>query len=169
MTVSTYFWASISGISISGDFAQNNDCPARLPMFGSCRIFVTFKPLNAGPHTGQLRIEVAGAGMPPWFFLVEPACQVVSGRVMGAVKPVSSSSVALWAAGTSGYGKGATQLGTAISAPDGSFGIRLTCPSASAQIYLTAQGGDAGGGSNSSLMLMTALGRCGALNVRPLQ
>ena len=81
---------------------------------------------------------------------------------MGAVQPVSSS-VALWAAGTSGYGKGATQLGTAISAPDGSFGIRLTCPSASAQIYLTARGGDAGGGSNSSLMLMTALGRCGAL------
>ena len=63
VTVSTYYWASI-GISISGDFAQNNDCPARLPMFGSCRILVTFKPLKAGPHAGQLRIEVAGAGVP---------------------------------------------------------------------------------------------------------
>ena len=63
VTVSTYFWASISGVSVSGDFAQNNDCPARLPMFGSCRIFVTFKPLSAGPHTGQLTIGT-GAGAP---------------------------------------------------------------------------------------------------------
>jgi sugar lactone lactonase YvrE len=163
VTVSTYYWASI-GISISGDFAQNNDCPARLPMFGSCRILVTFRPLKAGPHAGQLRIEVAGAGVPSVVVLSGTGVPGVSGRVMGAVQPVSSSSVALWAAGTSSYGNGATQLGTAISAPDGNFGIRLTCPSASAQIYLTAQGGDAGGGANSSLMLMTALGRCGDLS-----
>ena len=73
--------------------------------------------------------------------------------------------MALWAAGTSGYGTGATELGTDTSAGDGSFGIGLTCPSANAQIYLTAQGGDAGGGGNSSLMLMAALGRCGSINV----
>ncbi len=163
VTVSTYFWASITAISVTGDFAQNNNCPARLPMFGSCRIFVTFKPLKAGPHTGQLTIAVAGADMPSVVALSGTGVPGLSGRVMGAVTPISSSSVVLWAAGASGYGKGATRLGTATSAADGRFGIGLTCPSASAQIYLTAQGGDAGGGGNSSLMLMTALGRCGAL------
>ena len=60
--------------------------------------------------------------------------------------PVSGSSVALWEAGATGYGKGATQLRTATSAADGSFAIALSsCPSASAEIYLTAQGGNAGG------------------------
>jgi NHL repeat len=99
-------------------------------------------------------VALSGSGLPG-----------LNGRVMGAVQPVSASSVTLWAAGTNGYGVGPTQLGTDISAADGSFVVALTCPSASAQIYLTAQGGDAGGGSNSSLMLMTALGRCGALNL----
>src|SRR5208337_4812742 len=77
-----------------------------------------------------------------------------NGYVMGGVNPVSNSSVALWEAGTTGYGTGPTQLATATSAADGSFTIALTCPSASAQIYLTAQGGNAGGGSNSILMMM---------------
>src|SRR5208337_2286272 len=87
-----------------------------------------------------------------------------NGYVMGGVNPVSNSSVALWEAGTTGYGTGATQLATATSAADGSFTIALTCPSASAQIYLTAQGGNAGGGSNSILMMMAALGACGSIS-----
>jgi streptogramin lyase len=87
--------------------------------------------------------------------------------VTGGVTPVSGSSVALWEAGTTGYGKGATQLGTtATSAADGSFTIALAkCPSASAQIYLTAQKGNAGGGRNGSLMMMAALGPCGSISL----
>ena len=85
---------------------------------------------------------------------------------MGAVNPVSGSSVALWEAGNKRlwyWRDPARHRPPALR--DGSFGIALTCPSASAQIYLTAQGGDAGGGSNSSLMLMAALGRCGSISV----
>ena len=61
---------------------------------------------------------------------------------------------------------GRDQLGaTATSAADGSFSIALAnCPSASAEIYLTAHGGNAGGGSNSSLMMMAALGPCGSIS-----
>lgn len=71
---------------------------------------------------------------------------------MGGVTPVSGSSVALWEAGATGYGKGATQLGKkTTSAADGSFAIALaSCPSASAEIYLTAQGGNAGGGKTAA-------------------
>jgi len=86
--------------------------------------------------------------------------------VTGGVTPVSGSDVALWEAGTNGYGTGATQLGsTATSAADGSFAVALaSCPSASTQIYLTAKGGNAGGGINDSLMMMAALGPCGSIN-----
>ena len=85
---------------------------------------------------------------------------------MSGVTPVSGSSVKLWGAGTTGYGTGATQLGaTATSAADGSFSIALaSCPSANAQIYLTAKGGNAGGGINISLMMIAALGPCGSIS-----
>jgi streptogramin lyase len=73
--------------------------------------------------------------------------------------------VTLWEAGASGYGTGAIQLGTATSNADGSFIIPVTCSSASAQIYLTAQGGNAGGGGNSSLMMMAALGPCDSISI----
>src|SRR5271163_4665728 len=61
--VGTYFGAPIRKISVSGDFSQTNDCPAYLQRFGSCRIFVTFKPLSVGQHTGHLRI-VGGVHRP---------------------------------------------------------------------------------------------------------
>jgi streptogramin lyase len=85
---------------------------------------------------------------------------------MGGVTPVSGSSVKLWEAGTTGYGTGATQLGsTATSAADGSFTLAISsCPSAGAELYLTAHSGNAGGGINSSLMMMAALGPCGSIN-----
>jgi streptogramin lyase len=82
---------------------------------------------------------------------------------MGGVNPVSGSSVALWQAGTTGYGMGATQIGNTTSDGNGNFGIGFACPSASAQIYLIAQGGDAGGGTNSNLTMMAALGPCGSI------
>ena len=86
---------------------------------------------------------------------------------MSGVTPVSGSSVTLLEAGTTGYGKGATTLGTTVkSAADGSFSIALAkCPSASAEIYLNAHNGNAGGGNNSSLIMMAALGPCGSLSL----
>ena len=83
------------------------------------------------------------------------------------VTPVSGSTVNLFEAGATGYGKGATTLGgAATSAADGSFSIALAkCPSASAEIYLNAHNGNAGGGNNGSLMMMAALGPCGSINL----
>jgi sugar lactone lactonase YvrE len=92
-----------------------------------------------------------------------PSLQV-SGQVVSGVSPVSDSNVTLWQAGTSGYGSGASKLGVTSSASDGSFSIGFSCPSANAQIYLTAQGGNAGGGTNSSLKMMAALGPCGSIS-----
>jgi sugar lactone lactonase YvrE len=48
----------------------------------------------------------------------------------------------------------------------GKFGIadNFTCPSQNAQVYVIANGGDAGTGDNSSTTLMAALGNCGNLD-----
>jgi len=51
-------------ISVSGDYAQTNDCPPTLagPAFfgGSCLITVTFTPTSSGPRRGALRTGPGG-------------------------------------------------------------------------------------------------------------
>ena len=83
------------------------------------------------------------------------------GFVMSGGHPVSNSTVKVWYPGTSGYGTGAIQVSTTTSAANGSFysGI-FACPSDNAHVYVTAQGGDAGGGANSSLTMMMSLPAC---------
>src|SRR5271155_5992135 len=56
VSISTYFWAGIDAIFTDGDFVQTNNCPAELPLYGSCSVMVTFKPSAAGPRTGLLVI-----------------------------------------------------------------------------------------------------------------
>lgn len=46
----------ISSISVSGDFAQTNNCPASLAPATTCSIQVTFTPLSSGAETGALTI-----------------------------------------------------------------------------------------------------------------
>jgi hypothetical protein len=94
----------------------------------------------------------------------------MQGRVFGGQQPVAGSKIGLYAAGSTGYGAGAKQLLTipVFSGADGSFTLtnEYTCPSATSEIYLTAQGGDPGlGGTtdNSAIFLVAALGPCGAL------
>lgn len=89
------------------------------------------------------------------------------GHVMSGANPVASSSVAVWAPGTTGYGTGATQFPntTSTSANDGSFYSGIFSCASETQIYVTAQGGDAGRAANSSLansslMMMAAVGAC---------
>ncbi|HZY73441.1 MAG TPA: NHL repeat-containing protein [Edaphobacter sp.] len=91
------------------------------------------------------------------------------GVVHGGQQPIVGSTVNLYAAGTSGYGTGAVSLmngsGAVTTDKQGKFAIAddFTCPSPDAQIYLVAQGGDAGYGTNHAAVLMSALGSCGDL------
>ena len=104
--------------------------------------------------------EVVGTGGP----LLGP---ILSGVVFGGQQPITGSQVSLYAAGSSGYGVGATSLlsGSVTTDAKGSFNISslYTCPSASAQVYLISSGGNAGSGVNPKAVLMTALGSCGNL------
>jgi len=83
------------------------------------------------------------------------------GIVHGGQQPVVGAEVVLWAAGTTGtYGTGATQVAKTTTAGDGSFTFDVAgvSPCTTGQyLYITATGGNAGGGTNNNLGMMTAL------------
>jgi len=90
----------------------------------------------------------------------------VSGTVFGGQQPVSGSTIQLYTVGTSGAGSASTALisATVLSGAGGQFNITgdYSCTSAT-QVYITATGGNAGSGTNSSLSMMAALGSCATL------
>jgi cardiolipin synthase len=114
----------------------------------------------------------------------------VAGAVFGGQNPVTGSLIQLYAVGTGGDKSASTHLiaatvttsdGTRLNngnanagnanntLPAGSFTITgaYTCPSATAEVYLVATGGNPGlaaGSNNAGLSLMAALGPCGDLS-----
>ena len=98
---------------------------------------------------------------------------LVTGTAQAAGQSVRHAQVTLYAAATSGTalnaGASATNtpaVTTAATEEDGSFSIPYgyVCPSPETQMYLVSAGGDAGGGTNSKLVLMAALGSCAQLD-----
>ncbi|MEO7029217.1 MAG: hypothetical protein ABI147_07410 [Acidobacteriaceae bacterium] len=82
-------------------------------------------------------------------------------------QPVAGASIQLYAAGTTGYGIGATALLStpATTGSDGTFTITggYTCPSASSHLYIVASGGNPGlaqGTNNTRIVLIAVLGAC---------
>jgi hypothetical protein len=55
---------SITSITVSGEFAQTNNCGSSLPAGEICQISVTFTPPVGGPAKGTLTISDSGAGSP---------------------------------------------------------------------------------------------------------
>jgi hypothetical protein len=96
---------------------------------------------------------------------------------MGAQSPLTSANVYLYAAGTTGYGSAGTLLATTTTDANGNWGFTQAtsggpysnsgstylCPSSTAQIYVTVQGGNPGltvGTNNTGIDMVTALGPC---------
>lgn len=55
---------SVSSISASGDFSENDNCTGDVPAASSCTISVTFDPTTAGTRTGVIQINDNGSGSP---------------------------------------------------------------------------------------------------------
>ena len=78
--------------------------------------------------------------------------------------PITGATVSLFAMGTTGYGSTPALLASATSDAKGNFSFgKFSCPSAIAQTYLTAAGGNGGAGNNVAIALITAAGPCGKL------
>ena len=97
--------------------------------------------------------------------------RALHGTVNGGRQPVSGSSIQLYAAGTSGPGSAAQPLlsNPVQSDSDGNFSIPASylCPSATAQVYVVARGGNPGlpsGAGNPALELTAMLGSCSDLS-----
>ena len=55
---------TISGISVTGDFSQTNNCGITVTLGSSCTITVTFSPTAEGDRSGSLTIASNGSGNP---------------------------------------------------------------------------------------------------------
>jgi hypothetical protein len=55
---------NISGIQITGDYSQTNNCPAALSANASCTVNITFSPTTTGARNGTLTIDDDGVGNP---------------------------------------------------------------------------------------------------------
>jgi streptogramin lyase len=117
-----------------------------------------------------LMLPLLGCGIDP--APVSTSGAGFQGRVHGGQQPVSGATIALYAAGLTGDGTGASNLlGTHVVTTDstGSFSITgdYLCPTATTPVYLVARGGNPGlavGTSNAALVLVAALGDCGNLS-----
>ena len=127
----------------------------RIHPLGAITIFTAAALASSGCGIGSGSVPTAIAG---------PA---LHGTIFGGQQPVSGSTLQLYAAGTTGYGSAATPLLTSsvLSDSSGNFSItgKYTCPSASAEVYIVATGGNALATPNPSLAMMDALGPCGNL------
>jgi 6-phosphogluconolactonase (cycloisomerase 2 family) len=73
--------ASISGITVTGEFQQNYNCGATLPAGSSCAIYLTFSPQGTGMRNGTLSIAgsapitvgLSGNGIAPMLTLSSKA------------------------------------------------------------------------------------------------
>ncbi|HMH13091.1 MAG TPA: NHL repeat-containing protein [Edaphobacter sp.] len=98
-----------------------------------------------------------------------PADAALSGTLYGGQQPISGSTVTMYAAGTTGYGTGATSIlsgsGHVMTDANGGFSLAsgYSCPSPTSQVYLVASGGNTGSGVNNKAVLMAALGNCNSL------
>jgi hypothetical protein len=55
--------AAISGVSVTGDFAQTNTCGSSLAAGASCTASVTFRPTVAGARTGTLTVGTVSVAL----------------------------------------------------------------------------------------------------------
>jgi hypothetical protein len=77
---------SVSSISVTGDFAESDNCGSSLQAAGTCTLSITFTPNAAGPRTGSIRISDDAAGSPHIITL--------SGSGLGSVAALAPASLA---------------------------------------------------------------------------
>ncbi len=126
---------------------------------------VSTRLLGAACLTAAVSLAGCGIGAP-----AAPSgttIQSITGHIHGGMTPIVGARVVLYVTSTTatGYGTGATIIGTARSDSYSNFSISpsvtsTNCPSGS-QAYITAAGGGANyQPANSAMLLMSALGDC---------
>jgi sugar lactone lactonase YvrE len=91
----------------------------------------------------------------------------LTGVVHGGQSPIVGATVTLWAAGSPPVGNTPCQAGQTTTDANGKFaftfvvgtnGLAIPCPEVYQLLYIVASGGNAGGGVNTAINLMAAVG-----------
>jgi len=133
---------SISGIQVTGDYAQTNNCPATLSVGSSCAVNVTFKPTVSGNRSGTLSITDNAQSSP----------QAVSlngtGSDFSLASPAPSASVKAGVTAT---------YNLTVSALGGTFAnaVTLSCSGAPLTSTCSVSPGSVTPGSNSAGAVLT--------------
>lgn len=133
----------------------------------------------AGPHSAAQAALVAGCLCMAWLSgcggittastsVTPPPPTTLRGNVSAGKRPVSNSEIALYAVSPGSAPVNLFGTNPVTTDSSGAFNAAdpFQCPSSTTQVYLVARGGNPGmasGTDNSALVLMTALGDCGAL------
>jgi len=90
----------------------------------------------------------------------------IQGRVYGGQQPIGGATLALYAAGITGYSAANVNLFSTpvITTSKGNFTFSSWSCTPGQQLYLVATGGDPGAGVNNNAALMAALGDCSTVN-----
>jgi len=133
---------TISGIQVSGDYGQTNNCPASLPAASSCLIQVMFTPTVAGVRTGAVTIRTSAVGSP----------QTVGLSGTGSDFRISSSSnsATVKAGTTASYSVTVASVGGTFS-----NAVKLSCSGAPAKTTCSLSTTSVTPGSNSVVVTAT--------------
>lgn len=134
-------------------------------------IAATYTAPSAVPGSAAVQVTATSMADPAASATATVTVTTTAGEVTGQVRagflPVSGASIYLYAAGEAGYGSAATLLNSSSrnavrTDREGAFTVRAdtACPTATSELYLVAEGGDAGEGAHPGLTLTAALGAC---------
>jgi hypothetical protein len=130
--------------------------PSQSPTSGLVPVVVSAHANPSAANSGTITISPVSSG------------PKLNGTVQIGAQPVVGASVALYAAGTSGYGSLSAQVAsTPATDNNGNFAVPAgyTCLQPGSQMYLVATGGRSGSNdANPNRVLMTALGSCSNLS-----
>jgi sugar lactone lactonase YvrE len=180
--------ATIAAPTLSGantvDFTiSSTTCTTSLTTNSTCNIDISFTPTATGTRSATLSLSESSLGAAKTLTAAltgtgGAANLGLQGTVVSGSQPIENASVQLYAAGAAGNGSAArTMLSTPVTtnaagnfylATGSPLALTFTCANPTDQIYAVATAGNPGlmpaSTSNASLIMITALGNCGALS-----
>jgi hypothetical protein len=133
---------TVSGIQLTGDYAQSNNCTGSLAAGASCAINVTFTPTAFGTRNGSLNVTDNATNSPQSVNLA------ASGSDFALGSPQNSASVK--AGSTATYSLTISPLGGAFSSA-----VRLTCGTLPPKTTCTFSPNSLAPGGNSATSTLT--------------
>jgi Beta-propeller repeat/Abnormal spindle-like microcephaly-assoc'd, ASPM-SPD-2-Hydin len=147
---------TISGIVVTGNYSQINNCPSSLAAGSACAINLTFAPTAAGTHTGTLTISDNATGSPQIVSLTG------SGSDFSLASSTGSDTVKAGSAAT--YNLTITPLGGAFA-----YAVKLACsglPAEASCTFSPATVTPGGSTASSTLSITTTASTAEALPTR---